>query len=136
MNIQNVKKWVLLTFCDGVTTHRYLFAHVTLPDGALNNISLKIDLFDPSTLTAQTKHESIGLAGKGFELGFDLDYLTPANEPESIISKLANRNNHIGRRYAQDTLKMIRWVRHFGNTIDDNLCLETTFEALQPWEIQ
>ncbi|MCE9662981.1 hypothetical protein LY622_05975 [Halomonas sp. M5N1S17] len=135
MDFPNVEKWVLVTFSDGDTTYRFLFIHVKLPGGGLDNREFCIKHFDPTDLVAETKDEAIQLAGEGFELGFDLDYLSPANEPFSIILALANRNNHHGIKYFQNILNKIRWIRHFGNFSDKDLCLESTFETLQAWEV-
>ncbi len=136
MNFPDVQQWVLLTFSDGDTTYRFLFVHAKFPGGKFNNRSLRIEHFDPSNLVAQSKDDVIQLAGKGIELGFDLDYLSPANDPESIIFKLSNRNNKRGEKCSHNTLNEIRWIRPIGKAIDKNTFLASILEALQPWEIK
>ncbi|MGM0987796.1 MAG: hypothetical protein ACQEXI_12550 [Pseudomonadota bacterium] len=135
MDYPDIQKWVLLTFSDGDTIYRFLFMQKKLPDGTLDNSELWIKYFDPSDLVAETDRDAIQLSGEGFELGFDLYYLTPANEPVSILITLANRNRERGRPYYKEVIKNIKWISHFGDIANRNLCLESALNLLQPWEI-
>jgi len=132
MDYPDIQKWVLLTFSDGHTTYRFLFIQKKLPNGKLEKSELRIKYFDPSDLVAETDRDAIQLSDEGFELGFDLYDLSPANEPVDILSTLTNRGRQ-RRQVYEETIKSIKWIRCFGDISNRNFCLESALDSLQPW---